>query len=83
MLAKLLKRKESRQAFVESSTTIQEKGATATGQDHQSGQSRLQYRYQRPDLLGRVGLIAFYIVFAKWSCCTDVLKFRSTLTRLE
>ena len=45
MLAKLLKRKESRQSVVESSTT-------ENGQQQQ--QPLLQYRYQRPDLIGKV-----------------------------
>ena len=46
MLAKLLKRKESRQSVVESTTT------TENGQQQQ--QPLLQYRYQRPDLIGKV-----------------------------
>ena len=46
MLAKLLKRKESRQSVVES-TTITENG-------QQQQQPLLQYRYQRPDLIGKV-----------------------------
>ena len=46
MLAKLLKRKESRQSVVESSTT-------ENGQQQQQP-PLLQYRYQRPDLIGKV-----------------------------
>ena len=60
MLAKFLKRKESRQTIVESPTSIQEKAAAHAAADvHQVGlqQSRVQYRYQRPDLLGKVSSI--------------------------
>jgi hypothetical protein len=46
MLAKLLKRKESRQAMKEPPSDLQ--------QDQQSQQPQFQYRYQRPDLLGKV-----------------------------
>merc|ERR1711884_580696 len=47
MLAKLLKRKESRQSVVESTTT------TENGQQQQQP-PLLQYRYQRPDLIGKL-----------------------------
>ena len=54
MLAKLLKRKESRQA-------MQELANSDPGLQPQPDQPQLQYRYQRPDLLGKVSLLkAFY-----------------------
>ena len=49
MLAKLLKRKDSRQSL---DLQNMEKDK---GQDHQNqSQSKVQYKYQRPDLLGKV-----------------------------
>ena len=62
MLAKLLKRKESRQSVVESSTT-------ENGQQQQ--QPLLQYRYQRPDLIGKVR--------GSPKQLPDILKGKSTL----
>ena len=52
MLAKLLKRKESRNTIVDSTTTSQEKAGINDNSTAQ--QPQLQYRYQRPDLLGKV-----------------------------
>ncbi len=60
MLAKLLKRKESRQTIVESTVQVQDKASNSSGGTeapnngvHQQ-QPLLQYRYQRPDLIGKV-----------------------------
>ena len=51
MLAKLLKRKDSRQCL---DLQNMEKDK---GQDHQNqSQSKVQYKYQRPDLLGKVSV---------------------------
>ena len=55
MLAKLLKRKESRQSVVESTTT------TENGQQQQQP-PLLQYRYQRPDLIGKVSKELFVLI---------------------
>ena len=49
MLAKLLKRKDSRQCL-DFQNMEKDKG-----QDHQNqSQSQVQYKYQRPELLGKV-----------------------------
>ena len=55
MLAKLLKRKESRQTIpVDSSTTVQVQDPQEKTSNNGVQQPMLQYRYQRPDLLGKV-----------------------------
>ena len=67
MLAKLLKRKESRQAIVES-TSVTEKG-----QENGQQQPLLQYRYQRPDLLGKVSLLINFDYFVSCFACAFVM----------
>ena len=57
MLAKFLKRKESRHVIQQpQSQEVPEKSAEKNGiQNHQiTTQPLVQYRYQRPDLLGKV-----------------------------
>ena len=59
MLAKLLKRKESRHVIVDSTLQVQERSSSTEKngiqqQEQQQQQPLLQYGYQRPDLLGKV-----------------------------
>ena len=62
MLAKFLKRKESRHVIQQSqSQEVPEKSAEKNAiQNHQiTTQPLVQYRYQRPDLLGKVKQFKF------------------------
>ena len=62
MLAKLLKRKESRHVLQQTQTQeTQEKSCSieknGINQSQQQQQPMVQYRYQRPDLLGMVSIL--------------------------
>lgn len=75
MLAKLLKRKESRQTIVSeqvsytSEQPINPPGSSSSliaptqQQTNNAGQPLLQYRYQRPDLLGKVSVSILHLNF--------------------
>ena len=74
MLAKLLKRKESRNVLQQTQTQeTQEKSCSieknGINQNQQQQQPMVQYRYQRPDLLGMVSILTqcagknFYLQF--------------------